>query len=55
MRKRHNSTRGEGESRQRWLTSKHDVRFVRFAGNASVGANERCHALVQLVISRSGA
>ncbi len=36
------------------LTRKHDVRFVKIDGHAGIAANERCHALVQLAISRSG-
>jgi ribonuclease HI len=33
------------------LTRKHDVRFVKIDEHAGIGANERCHALVQLAIS----
>jgi ribonuclease HI len=32
----------------------HDVTWIKIDGHAGVGANERCHALVQLAISRSG-
>jgi ribonuclease HI len=37
------------------LTRKHDARFVKIDRHAGVGANERCHALVQLAISRNSA
>jgi ribonuclease HI len=37
------------------LARRHDVRWIKIEGHAGVGANERCQALVQLAIYRSGA
>jgi ribonuclease HI len=34
------------------LAKRHDVKWVKIDGHAGIGANERCHALVQRAISR---
>ena len=37
------------------LAGRHDVKWIKINGHAGIGANERCHTLVQLAISCSGA
>jgi ribonuclease HI len=34
------------------LAKRHDVKWVKIDGHAGIGANERCHTLVQRAISR---
>jgi ribonuclease HI len=34
------------------LARYHEVKWIKIDGHAGIGANERCHALVQLAISR---
>ena len=36
------------------LARRHEVKWIKIAGHASVAANERCHALVQMAIHQRG-
>jgi ribonuclease HI len=51
-----NSKRKPVENADLWrelleLARYHDVKWIKIEGHAGIGANERCHALVQLAIS----